>query len=222
MRDTAGAACATQEPTDEAVERFLRARPGWLAQRPGLYGVLEPPERVHGEALADHMAAMLRAERGRSAAARRAVEQVVQDRRVAAGLAGRVRRCVLALIAAADPVECVAGELPGLLGVDAAALCSEAGERRGVRRLPAGTLARLLGGRDVVVRAAPQDARVLHAEAAPLARHDALVRVASRPGCVLLLASRDGGRLCGDREALAFLGQAVAAAMARAADEVEG
>jgi len=222
VRDTAGAACATQEPTDEAVERFLRARPGWLAQRPGLYGVLEPPERVHGEALADHMAAMLRAERGRSAAARCAVEQVVQDRRVAAGLAGRVRRCVLALIAAADPVECVAGELPGLLGVDAAALCAEAGERRGVRRLPAGTLAGLLGRRDVVVRAAPQDARVLHAEAAPLARHDALVRVASRPGCVLLLASRDGGRLCGDREALAFLGQAVAAAMARAADGAGG
>lgn len=222
MRDMAGSARAMQEPTDEAVERFLRARPGWLAQRPGLYGVLEPPERVHGEAVADHMAAMLRAERARSAAARRAAEQMVQDRRAAAGLAERVRRCVLALIAAADPAECVAGELPGLLGVDAAALCSEGGERRGVRRLPPGTLARLLGGRDVVVRAAPQDARVLHAEAAPLARHDALVRVASRPGCLLLLASRDGGRLCGDREALAFLGQAVAAAMARAADGAGG
>ncbi len=63
---------------------------------------------------------------------------------------------------------------------------------------------------------------MLHAEAAPLARHDALVRVASRPDCLLLLASRDGGRLCGDREALAFLGQAVAAAMARAADGAGG
>ena len=215
-------ACAAQEPTDEAVERFLRARPGWLAQRAGLYGVLEPPERVHGEAVADHMAAMLRAERGRSAAAWRAVEEVVQDRRAAAGLAGRVRCCVLALIAAADPVECVAGELPGLLGVDAVALCSEGRARRGVRRLAEGTLARLLGGRDVVVRASPQDARMLHAEAAPLARHDALVRVGSRPACALLLASRDEGRLCGDREALAFLGQAVAAAMARAADGAGG
>ncbi len=222
MRDRTESACATQGPSDEAVERFLSARPGWLAQHPGLYGMLEPPERVHGEAVADHMAAMLRAERGRSAAARRATEQVVEDRRAAAGLAGRVRRCVLALIAAADPVECVAAELPGLLGVDAAALCSEAGERRGIRRLPAGTLARLLDGRDVVVRAAPEDARMLHAEAAPLAWHDALVRVASRPDCLLLLASRDGGRLCADRESLAFLGQTVAAAMARVVDGARG
>ncbi len=202
-------------PSDESVERFLAARPGWLAQRPALYGLLEPPERVHGEALADHMAAMLRRERAHAASARRAAEQVVEDRRAAAGLAERVQRCVLALMAAADPAECVSVELAGLLGVDAAALCAEGPARRGIRPLPAGTLAGLLDGRDVVVRASPQDARALHAEAAPLARHDALVRVPSRPGCLLLLASRDAGRLCADREALAFLGRAVAAALAR-------
>ena len=200
---------------DESVERFLAARPGWLARHPALYGLLEPPERVHGEALADHMAAMLRFERAGAASARQAVDQVVQDRRAAAGLAGRVQRCVLVLIAAVDPVECVSAELAGLLGVDAAALCAEGPARRGIRRLPPGTLDGLLEGRDVLVRASPPDARALHAEAAPLARHDALVRVPARPGCVLLLASRDPGRLCADREALAFLGRAVAAAMER-------
>ena len=204
-----------EQPTDEVVETFLRQRPVWLAERPELYGVLEPPQRVHGETVADHMAAMLRVERVRAAAAARATEQVVQDRRAAAGLAGRVRRAVLAVIAASDPVECVSGELPGLLGVDAAALCSDAEERAGMRRLPPGTIARLLGGRDVVVRAEPQDARMLHAEAACLARHDALVRVPSWPPGLLLLASRDPGRLCSDGEALAFLGQAVAAARGR-------
>lgn len=202
-------------PSDAAVEAFLRARPSWLAQRPGLHADLEPPQRVHGEAVADHMAAMLRVERGRTAAAAQAAVRVVEDRRAAAGLAGRVRRAVLALIATADPAECVATELPGLLGVDAAVLCSDGEDRAGLRRLPTGTIARLLGGRDVVVRADPADARLLHVEAAPLARHDALVRVPSRPDCLLLLASRDAGRLCPDREALAFLGQALAAAMAR-------
>ncbi len=212
MRDTARLA---PPPSDEAVERFLAERPGWLAQRPALYGALEPPQRVHGEPLADHMAAMLRHERARGASALRAVDQVVEDRRAAAGLVARVQRCVLALIAAADPVECVSAELAGLLGVDAAALCTEGPARRGIRALPAGALAGLLGGRDVVVRAFPPDARALHAEAAPLARHDALVRVPARPECLLLLASRDAGRLGGDREALAFLGRAVAAAMGR-------
>ncbi len=202
-------------PSDEAVERFLAARPGWLAQHPALYGLLEPPERVHGEPLADHMAAMLRLERTRAAAARHSADRVVEDRRAAAGLAGRVHCCVLALIAAADPVECVSAELPGLLGVDAAALCAEGAAQRGVRPLPPGTLAGLLDGRDVVVRAAPPDARALHAEAAALACHDALIRVPTRPGRLLLLASRDADRLCADREALAFLGRAVAAALAR-------
>ncbi|MGI3776560.1 MAG: hypothetical protein ACRYGC_04615 [Janthinobacterium lividum] len=212
MRDTARLAVP---PSDEAVERFLAERPGWLAQRPALFGALEPPERVHGEALADHMAAMLRHERAHAASARRAVDQVVEDRRAAVGLAGRVQRSVLALIAAADPVECVSAELAGLLGVDAAALCSEGPARRGIRALPAGALAALLGGRDVVVRASPPGGRALHAEAAPLACHEALVRVPARPGCLLLLASRDAGRLGADREALAFLGRAVAAAMGR-------
>src|SRR5689334_21904255 len=49
------------------VERFLRANPGWLAERLELYRVLTPPARVHGERLADHMAAMLRAERAHAA-----------------------------------------------------------------------------------------------------------------------------------------------------------
>ena len=212
MRVAAGVA---SPPSDEAVERFLAARPDWLAQRPALYGVLEPPQRVHGESLADHMAAMLRHERARAVAAGRAVDQVVEDRRAAAGLAGRVQCCVLALIAAADPVECVSAELPGLLGVDAAVLCAEGPARRGVRPLAAGALAGLLGERDVVVRAAAAEGWALHGEAAALARQEALVRVPTRPGCLLLLASRDEGRLGADRAALAFLGQVVAGARGR-------
>ena len=40
------------------VAAFLRANPGWLAEHPELYQVLAPPLRVHGEGLADHMAAI--------------------------------------------------------------------------------------------------------------------------------------------------------------------
>ncbi len=47
----------------DLVAAFLRAHPAWLAEHPELYRLLAPPRRVHGEALADHMAAMLRAER---------------------------------------------------------------------------------------------------------------------------------------------------------------
>ena len=51
-----------------AVAAFLRANPDWLADNPELYRILTPPNRVHGEALADHMAAMVHAERAHAAA----------------------------------------------------------------------------------------------------------------------------------------------------------
>ena len=45
------------------VAAFLRAHPRFWPSTRELYRLLAPPQRVHGEVLADHMAAMLRAER---------------------------------------------------------------------------------------------------------------------------------------------------------------
>ncbi len=195
------------------VEGFLRARPSWLAENPGLYRLLTPPARVHGEHLADHMAAML-------AAARAQADGVVAAGRAAASLAERVQGAVLALIVATDPAECVAHHLPGLLGVDACALCAEAA-CPGMRPLPAGTVARLLHGREVLCRTAPPDAGLIHAEAARLAARDALVRVPwGGPPALLALASREPGgteAAGGGIGALAFLGRAIGAALDRAA-----
>ena len=71
----------------------------------------------------------------------------------------------------------------------------------------------------MVFRDAPADARMLHAEAAGLARHDALVRVPGEgPAALLaLLATRDRHMLDPAQGAgpLGFLGRAVAAALGR-------
>jgi uncharacterized protein YigA (DUF484 family) len=192
------------------VAAFLRANPDWLAEHPELYQVLAPPQRVHGEGLADHMAAMLRAERERA-------DFVLAAGRAAAGLAARVQDAVLALLRSRDAADCVSGEMPGILAVDAAHLCVE-GEHPGARRLPAGTVGRLLDGRAVVFRDAPVDARLLHEEAAGLARHDALVRVPGEGAPALLaLLARERHALDPAQGAgpLAFLGRAVAAALGR-------
>lgn len=192
------------------VAAFLRANPGWLAEHPELYQVLAPPLRVHGEGLADHMAAMLRAERERA-------DFVLAAGRAAAGLAARVQDAVLALLRSRDVADCVSGEMPGILAVDAAHLCME-GEHPGARWLPPGTVVRLLDGRSVVFRDAPEDARLFHAEAAGLARHDALVRVPGEgPPALLALLARESRALDPAQGAgpLAFLGRAVAAAVGR-------
>jgi uncharacterized protein YigA (DUF484 family) len=194
----------------EFVEAFLRANPAWLAEHPQLYHVLEPPQRVHGEGLADHMAAMLRAQRAN-------VDGLLAAGRASAGLAGRVQDAVLALLRCGDPADCVSGEMPGILAVDAAHLCVE-GDQPGTRRLPGGTVGRLLNGYHVVFREAPADAWLLHAEAAGLARHDALVRVPGEgPPALIALLARDRHVLDPAQGAgpLAFLGRAVGAALGR-------
>lgn len=203
-------------PPADFVEGFLRENPSWLAERPGLYRALNPPLRVHGERLADHMAAMLRAERAHAAEMTERANTVLAAGRAAAGLAARVQAAVVTLIRSADPADCIASEMPGILAVDAMVLCVE-GHCRGARSLPPGAVAQLLNGRDVVFRTAPLDAPILHGEAAELARHDALVRVPGRPEALLALAARDPLSLDAAQGAgaLAFLGRAVAAALGR-------
>jgi len=201
----------------EVVAAYLQAHPRFLAEHPDLYRVLVPPQRVHGDRLADHMAAMLHAERQHAAAMAERADGVLAAGRAAAGLAARVQEAVLALIGAEDPVACIAAELPDLLAVDAAALCAEA-PLPGARLLPAGKVKRLLGTRAVVFREAGVDAKLLHAEAAGLARYDALVRIPGEgPPALLALSARDPGTLepAQGAGALAFLGRAVAAALGR-------
>jgi uncharacterized protein len=199
------------------VEAFLRAHPNWLAEHPGLYRLLAPPVRVHGEQLADHMAAMVHAERAHAAAMAERADNVLAAGRAAASLAARVQEAVLALLRSSDPADCIGHEMPGILGVDAVHLCLEA-LHPGARPLPQGAVARLLEGRQVLFREVATAARLLHAEAAGLAGHDALALVpGDGPPALLALLARDPWALDPGQGAgaLAFLGRAVAAALGR-------
>ncbi len=194
-----------ESPSAVEVKAFLRANPGWLAQHPDLYGVLEPPRRVHGDRMADHMAAMLARARADSLAG-------AEDRRAADGFAQRVQDTVLALFRAPDPVAAL-GDLPALLRLDGVRLCAE-GHRRGAAWVPPGTITARLGRRETALGEAHRDP-LLHGEAAPLAQWEALIRLAL-PGCpaLLALACRDGRALSGATSGtLCFLGQAVSAVL---------
>lgn len=214
------------DPMAEAVAAYLRANPDFLARRPELYRVLHPPRRVHGERLADHMAAMIAVERARLHAIEAELQAALAAGRAGAGLIMRVRLAVLALMRARDVAETVAQELPPLLRVDCAGLLLEPRDARTrpglppLRRLPAGSVARLLGpGREVRIRTEIAEAALLHGEAAPLVQRDALVVVPLCCGtpCLLALGARDPAALPlrQSGQTLAFLGRVVAAALAR-------
>ncbi len=203
------------------VAAYLRAHPRFLADNPDLYRVLVPPERVHGQALADHMAAMLASERIHARAMSEQADLVLAAGRASAGLAARVHEAVLALMQCVRhghaPSDCISSELPVLLAVDAATLCSEQ-PLPGARLLPRGMVQSLLGTRSVVCGADCTDPALLHGEAMLLARHEALVRLPGQgPAALLALAVRDPGMLDAAQGTapLVFLGRAVAAALGR-------
>jgi uncharacterized protein YigA (DUF484 family) len=207
-------------PAPEAVTAFLQAHPDFLAERPDLFRLLDPPRRIHGERLADHMAAMLYAERRRVRSLEAEMDAAVTAGRAGHGLTIRVRLAVLALMRCQDVVETVTQELPALLGIETCTLLGEAPDRRGVVRLPRGMVARLLGpGKDALVRPTLTETELLHQEAAALVTRDALARVPVWTGHPTLLAigARDPGALPARQATatLAFLGRAVAAALAR-------
>jgi uncharacterized protein YigA (DUF484 family) len=198
------------------VAEYLRAHPDFLAARPELYRVLVPPQRVHGEALADHMTAMVRIERAHAAAQEERAATVLHAGRAAAGIADRVHEAALALIAAPDLADCVSSELPHLLGVDAAALCCETFRPRW-RSLPPGAVAMLMRGKNVVCRDRPADAALLHAEAALLAERDVLVRLPGAVPAILALVSRDPASLPALQatQSFAFLGRLLGTLLSR-------
>ncbi|MXP65433.1 DUF484 family protein [Roseomonas sp. M0104] len=198
--------------TEEDIAAWLRAHPGFLASRPELYRTLAPPRRVHGEELADHMAAMLSAERA-------ATRNLAAAAREGDGFAARTHAAVLALIASHDPLETISQEWPALLGLEHCALAAEgtAGAHR--LALPSGSVARLLpAGRDTLVRTAPTDLPLLHAEAAGLVDCDALARVPlAKTPALLVLGARHAAALPsrGAAPHLLFLARALAMALER-------
>lgn len=171
--------------------------------------MLEPPRRLHGEAIADHMAAMLDQ-------ARRHGIGAAAGRRAADGFTHRVHDAVLALMRAADPVWCMQHDVPGLLCIESVRVCAEH-PVPGAALVAAGTVTATLEQRGAVIRDAVWG-HGLHGEATQLARREAFVRVPLAGGPALLaLAARDGVGLDGaSTPALAFLGQALAATLERA------
>lgn len=186
---------ATQDACEaERVAAYLHAHPGFLTERPDLYRTMEPPARLHGETMADHMGAMLRAARLHAAELEARAAAVVDGRRAATGMAERVQEAVLAVIRAPDLAECVADAFPALLGVDAASLCCEGFSPRW-RSLPPGAVRQLMRNRKVVFRDRPSDAMLLHAEAELLAERDVLIRLPTSRPALLALVSRDPATL---------------------------
>ena len=180
-------AAGPEEEEAARIEAWLRAHPAFLAERPGLYAVLAPPQRFHGEVLADHMAAII-------AAGRAEWRQVLDAGRARDAFAARIGEAVLALMQATDARDCLLHACPALLGLEHADL------------LPRRAEAPLL------LRDVPQASADWHGAAAPLIRREALLDLGAE---TLVLGARDPAALPNAPESLRLLARAAAAALAR-------
>jgi hypothetical protein len=149
--------------------------------------VLTPPRRVHGEAVADHMAAMIQA-------GRQEWRGLLEAGRTRGAFAAKVAEAVLALIASGDAQDCLRHEWPAHLGLESC------------RLVP------LVPGPALVLRDVTVASAALHGEAAPLIRREALLRLGEQ---TLALGARDPTDLPHEPESLAFLARALVAALAR-------
>jgi len=174
-------------PDPSAVEAFLLAHPDFLAERPQLYAILTPPRRVHGEAVADHMAAMIQA-------GRQEWRGLLEAGRTRGAFAAKVAEAVLALIANPDAEDCLRHEWPARLGLESC------------RLVP------VMAGPPLVLRDVTVASAALHGEAAPLIRREALLRLGE---ATLALGARDVADLPNEPESLAFLARALATALGR-------
>jgi uncharacterized protein YigA (DUF484 family) len=224
-RRSKGGPAAPPEPDEAAlVEAFLRAHPSFLADNPSLYRALVPPRRVHGDRMADHMAAMLEAERARVAELRATLEELVSHGRANQANQARAHKAVLALMAArtaTEALDIMVQEWPDLLGLDVVTICAESRAVLGARPLARGAIARLLpNASSFVLRAQASETDALYGEAAPLVASDALARLTLASGAEALLAcgSRDPGHFEPRQgtELMSFLAAAAAIALSRA------
>lgn len=174
---------------DEAAraEAYLRAHPDFLATRPQLYAVLAPPRRLHGEAVADHMAAMIQAGRAEW-------RGLLDAGRTRANFAAKVAEAVLALIASTDALDCLRHEWPARLGLESCGLVPR------------------IAGPGLVVRDVSVASAALHGEAACLITREALLHCGRQ---TLTLGAREAVDLPHEPQSLDFLARALEAALAR-------
>ncbi len=198
---------ARSPDTPQDVADWLVAHPRFLAENPALYARLDPPRRVHGDRLADHMAAMLAAARAESLDA-------AASRGRADAFAARVQAAVLALIEQPDPLATITEDWPRLLDLAGCALRSEAPTHRAP--LPPGTIAALLPPGQTLLRRDTPDPG-LHGEPAPLVVREAILRLATPNPAILVLGARHPAALPtrGTTASLLFLAATLSAALAR-------
>jgi uncharacterized protein len=204
MSDTTGAPkLETTNPTGAEVADFLRRHPDFLVEHPDLLRLLTPALHERKDGAVDLQRYMLDRARGDLAKLQAAHNDLVTTSRSNLTGQSRIHAGVLAMLEARTLehlIEIIITDLAMHLDVDSVALGFEALDRatsdagaRGLKLLPKGKVDKLLGGRDVVLKADEPGDVAIFGGAATLVRSQALLRLQLKrdaPHGILAFGSR--------------------------------
>lgn len=195
------------QPSPDQVEAFLRANPGFLAERPDLISILTPPSRWDGGAVVDLQSVMVQRLREESRDLRDAANLLISTTRSNMIVQTRTHAAILALIGA-DNFERLAHiicrDFPLLLDVDAVSLCFESADGTQpdypeVRWVARGSIDAAMGRNDQIQHRLLEDVHddgQVFGEAAGLVQSAALARFSPGSGIaagMLALGARERG-----------------------------
>ncbi len=190
-------------PTEEEVGAYLKAHPDFLARHAELvhHLILPPADRGEGSNVVDLQSFMLDRLRREVRTLKDQQRDLIATARANMNSQNRIHAAVLSLLDAPSfPlfVQTITTDLAMMLGVDVASLVIEsngpAPSNSGVIAALPGTVARLLGGRDVMLLSNTPGTADVFGPGAGLVRSQALIRLqvsADSPPGLLAFGARD-------------------------------
>jgi len=185
-----------------SVLKFLEQNPDFLSHHPQALDMLAPPERFDGRRVVDMQNMMMRRLQERMERLRADAGEVVAITRANLSSQARTHAVVLALMEAQDVnafLRVIAEDLPILLDLDAAVLAFEEDifpefHSPIIARIPQGTVAELMLGKEALLRASLAIEEGIYAAAAPLIQSDGLGRLSVNgvPGLMCLGSRYEG------------------------------
>lgn len=178
---------AAPELTAETVAAWLRANPGFLADRADLVQHLTPPRQDRGEGVVDFQYFMVERLRQEVERLKEQQRELIGTTRANLNNQNRIHAAILFLLDARSfeqLIQTVTTELAVLLDLDVACLVVESNgqdiphvHKSGVRVVEEGMVAGILGRRDMLLRGGIEGDPSLYGSAAGLVRSEALIRL---------------------------------------------
>jgi len=172
------------KPLDEAdVVAFLTAHPTFLNEHPELIEVLAPPSQKEADGVLDMQAFMIGRLQTELRTLRSRQSELLSASRVNLSSQERIHAAVLAVIEARtleDIGRIVAEDYRSILDVSTSTLCFEdpsSSRSRNIVSLPPGTIAEIVGDRQILLRHDISGDERLYGEDAAKVRSDALVHL---------------------------------------------